>query len=223
MFGQGISLAHPEYRERFSHDIDLVVANPASGNKLVGILNDLGFATTDVRSGSYRDVPFHDWTLDAPNIDGHRMHVDVSAGAITRADGWMKPVVLPNLFDAAQVVALPSAQDTSVLVPSDTHQLLLLVEKVQRTQRYDYRVRCDVNVLVRLGNLDTDFVAVAARHSALSNSLRWAVGGRLLSAPRRRNLRDRVNSLLIAAMARTAHGVPRTHGLAAKAFRRICI
>lgn len=220
MFGQGIALAHPEYRERFSHDIDLVVSTAAEGEAMVAQLNDAGFATTEDRSGSYRGVPFRDWTLDAADLDGHRMHVDLSMGAITRSDGWMKPVVLPDLFDAAQVISLPGPTTASVLVPSDTHQLILLAEKLQRTGRYDNRVRCDANALLRFGRVDLGFVTDFAHCSDLSNSLHWALGSKPGGGSR--GLRDRTNALLIRAMARDTHRPSRLHKPAAKAFRRTC-
>lgn len=223
MFGQGISLAHPEYAERFSHDIDLVVSSPESGHAVVRILNDLGFDTTDARVGSYLGVPFHDWTLDASNIDGHRMHVDISTGAITRSDGWMKPVVLPDLFDAAQAVDLPHLPAARVLVPCDTHQILLLAEKAQRTQRYDCRVRCDATVLTRLGDVDAGFVTEAARQSALSSSLRWALGGsRHELGTEHQDVKERVSSFLISMTARGTYDVSPLQSVASKAFRRFC-
>jgi len=225
MFGQGIALAHPEYAERFSHDLDLVVSDPEAGHAVVAQLHGLGFVVTEARSGSYRGVPFHDWTLDADDLDEHRMHVDLSTGGVTRSDDWMRPLVLPDLFEAATTVALPDAPLRSVLVPSDTHQLLLLTEKAQRQQRYDHRVRSDAGVLLRLGRVDLDVVREAARRSALTSSLRWALGEGL-GRPRadHRYARDGMNALLIRAMTRDVRrpaGWRVHHGLAARVFRRL--
>jgi hypothetical protein len=222
MFGQGISLTH-EYAERFSHDIDLVVASPTDGRAIVELLRDLGFDTTEARSGIHRGVAFSDWCLDTQDLDGHTMHVDLSTGAITRSDSWLRPVVLPDLFDAARVVTLPHSAGSTVLVPNDAHQLLLLAEKAQRTQRYDSRVRCDASVLMRDDNVDHEFVAESARRAALTNSLRWILGGEV---PRRgqdhRGARDRLNAFLISQMAYGTFRQPPLHEIAARAFRHVC-
>jgi len=223
LFGQGIALAHPGYSERFSHDIDLLVARSADGWAIVDALQASGFETTGARSGSYCGVRFDDWTLDAPDFDGHTMHVDISTNAITRSDGWMRPLVLTDLFDSAHAVTVPHLAPQALLVPSDSHQLLLLAEKVQRTQRYDYRVRCDATVLVRDGTFDATAVAEAARRNDIKNSLRWVLAkesSQLRESPPS-GLRDRVSSILIAAMAHDTHHLSPRHGMAAKIFRRL--
>lgn len=230
MFGQGVALAHPGYSERFSHDIDLLVRRASDGQSIVDALSDQGFVTSDARSGSYRGVPFNDWTLDAPDLDGHKMHVDISTGAITRSDSWMRALVLPDLFEAAHAVTLSRPVTHTLLVPSDSHQLLMLAEKTQRTHRYDYRVRCDATVLVRDGLIDPDAVCEAARRAGLMNSLRWILGDHRSVSRGRRALRDLVSSQLIAAMAYGTHRPhgdyhgwqhhpSRLHGIAAQAFR----
>jgi hypothetical protein len=232
MFGQGVVLAHPAYAERFSHDIDLLVRTASDGQSIVDALSDQGFVTTDARSGFYQGVPFNDWTLDAPDLDGHKMHVDISTGAITRSDSWMRPLVLPDLFEAAHAVTPPDPGTYTVLVPSDSHQLLLLAEKTQRTHRYDYRVRCDAMVLARDGLIDADAVTEAARQAGLINSLRWILGDHQSIVRDRRTRRDLVSSQLIATMAYGTHRPrgdyrgwqhhpSRLHGVAARVFRRL--
>lgn len=232
MFGQGVALAHPGYSERFSHDIDLLVRRASDGQSIVDALSDQGFLVSDVRSGSYRGVPFNDWTLDAPDLDGHKMHVDISTGAITRRDSWMRPLVLPDLFEAAHAVTLSHPVTHTLLVPSDSHQLLMLAEKTQRTHRYDNRVRCDATVLVRDGLIDADTVSEAARRTGLMNSLRWILGDYRSILRDRRTLRDLISSQLIATMAYGTHRPQgnyhgwqhhpsRLHGIAAQAFRRL--
>lgn len=220
MFGQGIALAHPGYTERFSHDIDLLVADPAHGQAIVDALRDHGFATSGPRAGSYGGVPFHDWRLDAANLGGHRMHIDISTAAVTNTNGWMRPLVLPDLFDEAQAVTIAEAGPYPTFVPSDTHQLVLVCEKAQRKLRYDARVRCDAAVLVRNGVLDDAEVAETARRSGLTASLRWALGtGR--TRYRLAGWRNRASSALIAAMAHGTYGPSPVHDGAARLFRRL--
>jgi hypothetical protein len=232
MFGQGVALAHPGYSERFSHDIDLLVRRASDGQSVVDALADQGFVISDARSGSYRGVPFNDWTLDAPDLDGHKMHIDISTGAITRSDSWMRPLVLRDLFEDAYAVTLAHPATQTVLVPNDSHQLLMLAEKTQRTHRYDGRVRCDVMVLVRDGIIDVDSVSETARRTGLMNSLRWMLGDHRSIVRDRRAIRDVVSSQLIAAMAHGTHRPrsrnngwqhhpSRLHGIAAQAFRRL--
>lgn len=221
MFGHGIALAHPGYTERFSHDIDLIVADPAHGQAIVDTLRDQGFATSGPRSGSYGGVAFHDWRLDAANFGGHRMHIDISTAAVTNTNGWMRPLVLPDLFDAARAVTVADGGPHPVLVPSDTHQLVLVCEKAQRKHRYDARVRCDAAVLVRDGVLDDTAVAETTRQSGLTASLRWALGTDPTRYDRRRGWRDRASSALIAAMAHGTYRPSPVHDGAARLFRRL--
>lgn len=222
MFGQGIALAHVGYTERFSHDIDLLVADPTDGQAIVDALRDQGFATSGPRFGSCGGVAFHDWRLNASNFSGHRMHIDISTAAVTNTNGWMRPLVLPNLFDAAQMVTVPDAGLPPVLVPSDTHQLVLVCEKAQRKHRYDARVRCDATVLLRDGALDDVAVTETAKRSGLTGSLRWAVGADQTRYERSlRNWRDHASSVLIAAMAHGVHRPSRLHDGAARLFRRL--
>lgn len=233
MFGQGIALAHPGYSERFSHDIDLLVGRPSDGEAVVSALCDRGFVATEARSGSFRGVPFCDWTLDAPDIGGHAIHVDISTGSITRTDSWMRPLVLPDLFYTANSVTLAERANQSVLVPSDTHQLLMLAEKAQRTHRYDARVRCDSVVLVRDGLVDLGETRETGERIDLMSSLRWMLGERRSVLSRRRGPRDFVSEGLIAAMAfgtnhpsekdpqQWQHRPSLLHGIAARAFRKL--
>jgi hypothetical protein len=235
MFGQGIALAHPGYSERFSHDIDLLVRRPADGQALVDALCDQGFVTSEARSGSFRGVPFNDWTVDAPDLDGHTMHVDISTGSITRSDSWMRPLVLPDLFEAARAVTISHPVAHTLLVPSDSHQLLMLAEKAQRTQRYDDRVRCDATVLVREGAMEDDVISEASRRIGMMNTLRWILGDHRSRLRDRRGMRDLVSSQLIAAMAygtnhparrdphEWQHRPSRVHRIAAQAFRRLSV
>lgn len=127
-------------------------------------------------SGSCGGVAFHDWRLDAANVRGHRMHIDISTAAVTNTNGWMRPLVLSDLFDSAQAVTIADTDPSLVLVPGDTHQLVLVCEKAQRKHRYDARVQCDATVLVRGGLLDGAAVAEATRQFGLTPSLRWALG-----------------------------------------------
>jgi hypothetical protein len=222
MFGQGIALAHPGYTERFSHDIDLHVADPARGQAIVDALLDQGFGTPGPRYGSYGGVAFRDWRLDAENFGGHRMHIDISTAAVTNTNLWMHPLLLPDLFDAAQAVTVADADPHPVLVPSDTHQLVLVCEKAQRKHRYDARVRCDATVLVRDRVLDEAAVAETTRQAGLAASLRWALGtDQAWYDQGHRGWRDRTSSALIAAMAHGTYSPSPVHAGAARLFRRL--
>jgi hypothetical protein len=222
MFGQGIALAHPGYTERFSHDIDLLVTDPMHGRAIVDALLDQGFATSGPRSGSYGGIAFHDWRLDAANFGGHKMHIDISTAAVTNTNGWMRPLVLSDLFDTAQAVTVASAGSHPILVPSDNHQLVLVCEKAQRKHRYDTRVRCDATVLVREGLLDYAAVAETARQSGLSESLRWALGpNRARFGQHHLNWRDRASYALIVGMAQSTYRPSPVHDIASRLFRRV--
>ena len=220
MFGQGITLAHPEYSERFSHDIDLLVADPANGQAIVDALRDHGFETSGPRSGSYGGVAFCDWRLNAANFGGHRMHIDISTAAVTNTNGWMRPLVLPDLFDAAQTVTVADTAPHPILVPNDTHQLVLVCEKAQRKHRYDERVRSDATVLVRDGTFNDAAVAETTRQAGLTASLRWALGtdrNRCDRGPG--GWRDWTSSALVAAMAHRTYRPSPVHDTAAGLFR----
>lgn len=222
MFGQGIALAHRSYAERFSHDIDLLVEDPGDGQAIVEALKAEGFRTAGPRSGSYGGVAFHDWRLDHSNLDGHRMHIDISIGAVTNSNGWMRPVELPGLFDSARTVDMPDAGPCQVLVPSDGHQLVLVCEKAQRKHRYDARVRCDTAVLVRKGALDDSALLEIISNAGLAETLRWALGpDGPRTEPRRRGWRDAALSALIAAMAHRAYRPSLAHDNAARLYRRL--
>lgn len=222
MFGQGIALAHPGYAERFSHDIDLLVPDAAHGQVIVDALRDQGFVTSGPRFGLHGGVAIHDWRLDAANFGGQRMHIDISTAAITNTNGWMRPLVLPDLFDTARAVTLADADSTSVLVPSDTHQLVLLCEKAQRKHRYDARVRCDATVLIRDGELDTVAVADTVRKFDLTGSLRWTLRtDRTRYDVRHRSWRDLATTALITAMAHRTYRPSPVHNGAARLFRRV--
>lgn len=220
MFGQGIALGHAEYTERFSHDIDLLVADPEHGQVIVDKLRDQGFETSGPRSGSYGGVAFHDWRLDAADFRGHKMHIDISTTAVTNTNGWMRPLVLPDLFDTAQAVTIADPDSYPVLVPNDSHQLMLLCEKAQRKHRYDARVRCDAEVLLRSGMLDMAAIAETTRHAGLTASLRWALGTDRTRCDRDRGgWRGRTSSALIIAMAHGTFRPSPVHDGAARLFR----
>jgi hypothetical protein len=218
MYGQGIAIAHPAYSERFSHDIDLLVTDPGHGQGIVDALNDLGFVTSGSRSGSYGHAGFNDWRLDAANFRGHKMHIDISTTTVSNSTVWTRPLVLPDIFATAQAVTGPSGGAQPILVPSDTHQLVLICEKAQRNHRYDARVRCDAAVLVRGELLDVAAAAQTARQFGLTGSLGWALRASETGSGRRHSWQDLASSALIAAMAQRTYGSSPAHDVAARVF-----
>jgi hypothetical protein len=170
LYGQGLAMAHADYRCRFSHDIDLYAVSAAAGRKMVNLLVEhFGYGVTVDRTGSYRSVEVLDWKLDLDERDGNRFHIDICTGALANADSWMPPFGVDGLVDRARTA---DTRWGAALVPSDTDQMLLLAEKSLRNCSFSRREVSDALVLLG-GSIDWDFVLARATRRGLAAPLDW--------------------------------------------------
>jgi len=170
LYGQGLAIAHPTYRYRFSHDIDLYATSVAAGRRAVTLLVDqLRYQITVERTGTLNNTEVLDWKLDRDEPDGNRFHVDISAGALANADSWMPPFAVDGLVERARTVRAPWG---SAQVPSDTDQILLLAEKSLRNCSFSRREVNDTLVLSH-GSIDWDAALSVATRYGLTASLDW--------------------------------------------------
>jgi hypothetical protein len=176
LFGRAIRLAHPAYRLRLDHDIDLYAPDVPHGLRLVDVLSTMGFVLQNMRVSRVRGRWVAHLSAFRVHESGHKLYVDVLAGGRPSGPGLRPPWLGDALLERARPIV---AEGVEVLVPAPEDMLLLLADKAMSRKVPDFtRRHCNdgrVVLVAHDGSLDADLLVREARAAGTAAALDWFV------------------------------------------------
>lgn len=173
LFGQAIAARYPSYRERFSHDVDLLCPDAeAMGTVAAHLQSALGYHRDEGRCAD-AEGGLAKISLSKEHAKGNRLHADIYAVGILSGSGQVPPFVVPTLFERAD---RSEVGGVGLLLPSAEDLLLLTAQKAQHLGRYTMRLVSDTVIVLNSGEyIDWAYVRRWGVRQGIAGALHWLI------------------------------------------------